>query len=918
MSKSSSQIKKDAEAAHASAAHEHDEVSRSATAAVAEADAAAKANAEAAKEYGAQSAAIRDSSDLHTQAALSELAGHHDQAVKLQAQADRVAAEAKQHHDAAERLTAEGARHSAEYARLNQEETRHDQEATRLDHNADDLDRQTATARAAEQRYAEAQAERPHAGTQKETDLSAAQAEQARADAVAARQAAADGYEHRAKDIAEARDEAALSAAAADQGVRAAQMQVKHEERMVADAKAHADHLSRSADAVARSNPALAESYREQAATAGVDLRVAQSRLDSAHHRASAQAELAKDEHDSVQTLEKQYQDLQSQRVSAEKAVDGMEERARLLEQAKQKLADAETNHDPKLQAEAQALVEQAQRIHVDPDAVGKVAPPTDAQQPDAQPTNAQTTGTDAQAQGPVTHPDNQDASPTATDPQGEGPVTHPDQSAGDPATQPTDATAQPTSGTPTTEELRTMATEYSNAAQSVHKERVDLARTTSTSDHDRDVQLELNGTRSEIDLVQIHTTMYRDQLTGLQTHATQLQKEAEQLFRHGKSPEAEEKQEEADVAAAQVDRTAGLIKDREQKLTELQAKADSLDHEWKASRAVAAEDQARGEQLEKTADKLDDVAHGVGDAYRARLDADDLRARAAQAGIDPQQKAQLEQQAQAKESEANQLLTQAQQQVPADDDVARKALQDAGVPAPQAAPAESTPAASSATTPAATPAPPAPGTDASATPVPMDATSMDAHDGVAAAHPAADADAAASGQSAGTADIASTQADVTGIDAHEPGSTTPADDASGGAPAATSDTGTPVQVTDAGGSGDSGDAAATHQDQDVVGIDGHDSAAVPSSDLDAGQPVAMDHDADAGDGQAAAGASDDFNHVEPGQTDAGQVEPPQEFHDDQQVADAAPPADSYDSFADAHAGAPMDTGSSDDDGDYA
>jgi hypothetical protein len=233
----------------------------------------------------------------------------------------------------------------------------------------------------------------------------------------------------------------------------------------------------------------------------------------------------------------------------------------------------------------------------------------------------------------------------------------------------------------PSAAELREMTEKYSNAAQALHKQRVDAKMPDEGYEKNMDSRLELKGLRSQLEETTKARTEWPADIKKHHEAADQLNHEATQLDRQGKSKEAEEKREEADLesgTATGLERALTEVNERE---ATIKARIETVEKDMTAYSEGSAGRRQQQDQLEGTADKLDDSARAMGDAYRARLDADDLRVQAAQAGNEGKAdvRAQLEQQAQAADARANQLLQQARQLVP-QDDVARKALDEAGV----------------------------------------------------------------------------------------------------------------------------------------------------------------------------------------------------------------------------------------------
>lgn len=547
-------------------------------------------------------------------------------------------------------------------------------------------------AEAAARKRAETQREenrdRPEVADTKQAELDADDAVDTRTAASAARAAAQAKYEDDAIRLTKERDDAARDEWSQEQDAKAAEMQVKREQKVVDDKRTTSERLTKEADAAeAKGDHALADSLRENAARAASDQRIAEARLQSARGEADRQVEASKASKARVEDLEKQYSDVQARRDQAEKAVDGMEERARLLEAAQEKLAEADRSGNDNLRKEAEALVEQAEKVRVDRTAL------TDANNPPSDIDPPPPAGGES---GPVTTPDG-----------GIGPVTTPEGGSG--GAKP-GGTAPP-SGNPTTAELRALTEKYSDAAQALHKRRLDQARTGDPDDHRREVARESAGVDAQLKRATDSRDHAKSQREQFEKDAARLEREANSLDRQGMSALAEEKREEGELAAARAERQATVIKEADAQVSTLQARKEQLDKQW-AEEIDQHLGDPKGTELEKTADQMDDATRVMGDAYRASLDADNLRLRAEHAGNEGKAdlKAQLEKQAQEAEAKSAQLLKQARRTAPTDEQ-SQQALKDAGIPVeppaqapeagapdlpPDAAPVQATPPATS------------------------------------------------------------------------------------------------------------------------------------------------------------------------------------------------------------------------------
>lgn len=689
-------------------------------------------------------------------ASIAELA-HSPEAPKLRAAAkaaEKAADDARQAAEEASKAVEE-----AKVAKVAAEKVEADTEAA-----ADALESQDGAAAAtlaaetaAADRAAARDAEHGQVGTTKEVELDVEGADAARATATAARAAAREGYESEAKAIAKVRDEAARDKWKNEQDAKAADMQVKKEQGEVGKLQKEIARLNRDADAAAKKGDApLADSLREKAEELSSDQRLAESRLADAQQAGDAANTAAQASDEVVKEAEGNLRELQQQRTAAEPALDGLEERARLLEEAKSKLAEAAQTGNERLRQEAEALVQQAEKIHVDRAAIKELAPdlpdeatpaaaPEGAAEPGPAPPEAKEPGEAGAGAAPVgvnpekvsfireeiakgNHvsigPDGVPASiepktpPSPeqiqknletfdrdvssgkfneemakghsyqSNPDGTGGYAEPESSAGEPPAggegggsgPPPDAGQ---AGNPdlSAAELRELTVKYSNAAQAVHQQRVDAMMPSDDYEKNTDTKLQLKGLRAQLEETSKVRAEWPGDIKKHQDNAERLNHEATQLDRQGKSKEAEEKREQADLetgTAKGLEKALGEIDERE---ATIKARVEELQKDNEAFIAGAPARKQQQEQLEGTADKLDDVARTMGDAYRAKLDADELRTRAAQAGDNGNGdlKSQLEQQAQAADARSSQLLQQARQLVP-QDDVARKALDEAGV----------------------------------------------------------------------------------------------------------------------------------------------------------------------------------------------------------------------------------------------
>lgn len=214
-----------------------------------------------------------------------------------------------------------------------------------------------------------------------EVELDDVKAATVRAEATAARVAAKTDYESAASQIGLARDESARDQWSAEQAAQKAGVQVTNEKNELSELRAHAQKLRNEADSVRTTDPDAARALLNSASQTDALVRVTETRLKAAQAEVDRQTKLSEEAKQEVKTHETELRDLQKQHANAEQAIDGLEERARLMEAAEQKFADANRTNDPKLRKEAEALVDRAEKVHVDQDALKIDAPklPTEA-----------------------------------------------------------------------------------------------------------------------------------------------------------------------------------------------------------------------------------------------------------------------------------------------------------------------------------------------------------------------------------------------------------------------------------------------------------------------------------------------------------------------------------------------------------
>jgi hypothetical protein len=250
---------------------------------------------------------------------------------------------------------------------------------------AEKLDRQVedATKDFAEHKQQAEKEERPEAGTTKEEDLEADDAARVRAEADAAREAADAGYEAEAKELKTARVEAEREKNAADRDVvreeAAAKVHIAKAQREVDVIRKDVARLNREAKDAGDSP--YGDSMREQVRLRTADQRAAESAVAEAKRPVEEARQTARDKADALKQIDDNYRELKQDRAKAEPALDNLEQKARLLEQAQKKLSEADflaAEGDPGSAAarrEAERLVEQAERVHVDRAAIREVAP---------------------------------------------------------------------------------------------------------------------------------------------------------------------------------------------------------------------------------------------------------------------------------------------------------------------------------------------------------------------------------------------------------------------------------------------------------------------------------------------------------------------------------------------------------------